>query len=701
MYLLLALFVLGITYRFTLLGNCLYWGDISLYFLPTEEILHRSLLAGRILLWNPYILYGQPFVGNPQESVVYPTTLLLAWLSPSRFIVWNIALHLFLAGAFTFAFLRGCRLSRLEALLGAMIYSGSGYLAARFQFPPMVQAAAFLPALLIGVRRIVQRPIITETVFLAGAVALSVMAAHPQVTAISFLLAFVYSVFEILRKKRLRHPVWPVIRTIGLALALGMLAAGAYLMPLLQLFAASTREHITWSQANRFTLLPSQLINFIFPFFFGNPVNGSYWGAGNFWEPCVYIGWIGLGLALWQAFHWRSAPEGRFWAAAAFIATWLAMGWWGELYALLYWLVPGMASFHDPVRFTLVTTFSLAVLSAIGLHHFRKRFSNRWLERALVAGAALELILFSSNLQPAVDVQALRFRPAALNRLTDLKGYRVYSCEHKTIWDRFINYSDYGPQTPAYVHALEDTLVPNLTMKYGLENASGYEPVPIWASTDIDGQIRQSLERQSVGLPLLLRLVNAAYLLLPDERRFAHPDLIPAGNDGVTVFRITKPLPKAFIVRRTRRVDGSLRSLSAMMSVRFNPGRVAIVSGAAGLAGSLPWTVFNPKRSKPTSATLVSRSATEETYRVNCGRHPGYLVWLNADYPGWTVRVDGKATQIERADHAFCGLALRSGDHTIEFRYSPISYRLGIYLSAVGLMVLSFLVGVSRGKIRS
>ncbi len=47
-------------------GRALYWGDIGLYFGPMLSFLHQQLQAGRIPLWNPWILCGTPYDGNPQ-----------------------------------------------------------------------------------------------------------------------------------------------------------------------------------------------------------------------------------------------------------------------------------------------------------------------------------------------------------------------------------------------------------------------------------------------------------------------------------------------------------------------------------------------------------------------------------------------------------------------------------------------------------
>ena len=87
-------------------GRVLYWGDIGLYFTPMQEFLRENLKAGRLPLWNPLILCGTPYVGNPQTWPLYPVTALLPFVSAAAFLNLTIALHVWLAGMGTYLFAR-------------------------------------------------------------------------------------------------------------------------------------------------------------------------------------------------------------------------------------------------------------------------------------------------------------------------------------------------------------------------------------------------------------------------------------------------------------------------------------------------------------------------------------------------------------------------------------------------------------------
>jgi uncharacterized membrane protein YfhO len=60
---------------------------------------------------------------------------------------------------------------------------------------------------------------------------------------------------------------------------------------------------------------------------------------------------------------------------------------------------------------------------------------------------------------------------------------------------------------------------------------------------------------------------------------------------------------------------------------------------------------------------------------------PGYLVLADTYYPGWRVAVNGEEQPILRANHAFRAVALPEGESHVAFRYDPLSFRFGLWIS--------------------
>jgi len=75
---------------------------------------------------------------------------------------------------------------------------------------------------------------------------------------------------------------------------------------------------------------------------------------------------------------------------------------------------------------------------------------------------------------------------------------------------------------------------------------------------------------------------------------------------------------------------------------------------------------------------------------------PNYLVLTQAHYPGWKAYVDGVPAELVRANYAFSALDVPAGEHVIDVRYEPESWRWGLMLLGVGVVALSALWFLTR-----
>jgi uncharacterized membrane protein YfhO len=136
-------------------------------------------------------------------------------------------------------------------------------------------------------------------------------------------------------------------------------------------------------------------------------------------------------------------------------------------------------------------------------------------------------------------------------------------------------------------------------------------------------------------------------------------------------------------------VPGDEATLRAVGDPDFDPRRTAIVERAVpglggGTGGEATIMSYEPER--------VEIDATS--------RGRGLLVLSDLHYPGWKAEVDGREVDIERVDYLLRGVPLDDGEHTVEFRYEPLSWRIGWILSLAGLAVLVVLLAVGRRRAR-
>jgi hypothetical protein len=78
-----------------------------------------------------------------------------------------------------------------------------------------------------------------------------------------------------------------------------------------------------------------------------------------------------------------------------------------------------------------------------------------------------------------------------------------------------------------------------------------------------------------------------------------------------------------------------------------------------------------------------------------------WVLWSQTWYPGWNLFLDGeKSGPVLRGNYTFMVACIPAGDHLVEFRYQPLSFRLGamITLSSLGLIVAAAVLKKRTGK---
>ncbi len=238
----------------------------------------------------------------------------------------------------------------------------------------------------------------------------------------------------------------------------------------------------------------------------------------------------------------------------------------------------------------------------------------------------------------------------------------------------------------------------DLAMNFGLYDARGYDfPVEkrfdmLWRRSVAPGvgAFTQPEEFAS-ATPASLRALNLLSVsdlivgpLQAVKAPLHGPGLSVAyhGRDAV-VYANANALPRVFVVDHQKTVNGDSAALDAVTAPGFDGRGVAITETAQpGLAQA---TAASP----PAGATARLASYQAEKIVVDATTpRAGLLVLTDDYYPGWTATVDGHPATIQRVDYLLRGVALAPGRHTIEFRYQPVSWRLGWIVSLLALVGL-------------
>lgn len=668
---------LAATWPLALRGGALYWGDVLLYFLPMLEYIQNEIRVGRIPLWNPYVLNGQPLVGNPQVALFYPTTLALRLLDVDTFLSFTAVFHVWLAWVGTYRYLRLLRLTRVSSVLGACTFAGSSAFLARMQFPTMIQTMAWLPWVLWAARRVAARPDGRRLCALGVVVGLAVLAGHPQMAYVALILAMATALAHAYRRLAPLEYKLRVTYAISTSLGLGAALSCVFWLPVAETVRMSSRQSLSLDMADRFVLMPEHLLSLVWPGYFGDPARGTYWTQGNMWEPALYLGLPQLALAFLAMRRWRTDPRVVYHSLVAGLSLWLALGARGGLYALAYYVIPGMSGFHDPARFCVPASLAVACLSALGLEHASARWP-RMRTWGAVAFCVVIALLWTSRLTPVIAASELRYRA----RLAAIgEGHRVYSPMRQEQWYRYVNYADYGAGTGRYVHELTDTVSPNIGMRYDLEEAGGYEPVPIALATKLEGTVRTAFSSKTPLLEPLLSLADARLVLVPNGYRYVYPCLTPVPILGNRVYRTRTAISRAWFVESVRHIPDTSRALVAMSRAGFSERREAIVHTRSDV-------VFERSPRGMPERVTVTLSPGTMTLRFAPEPRTRFLVVSSTWMPGWRATANGRSLRVERCNVSLMGVVVPRDVGQVRLAYRPAVFLVGLYVTMCTLMCL-------------
>jgi hypothetical protein len=394
----LAFFLIPI-YLFDLVLSSEFDG-IRFYY-PLRVLTGGYFRNGEFPWWNHWILGGMPLFGSMQHGVLYPLTWLFAILEPAFATNLGVLLTYLWAACGTYRYTRLLHADVPAAVLAAWVFTLGGFMIAHLQHWALVQSASWLPWVLVILERGKKRCGARLCAALAICLALQVFAGAPQISFFTLLMGTAYVVFFLLVGS-FGESRWRLLAFWATAVTLGVLMASTQLLAGLELAQVSWRHAMSFENLTAFSLPPTQILQFLFPYLFGSswPTLISpfyYWGDWNFHELIGYVGLLPIMLALsWIPWAFRDRLA-IFWFSTALLSLGLALGRNTALYGLI-WQLPGFHLFRVPARYLVIFDLAVAVLAALALTRLRAlssrlRFRDLLITSGGVFGAMLLVAL--------------------------------------------------------------------------------------------------------------------------------------------------------------------------------------------------------------------------------------------------------------------------------------------------------------------
>jgi Bacterial membrane protein YfhO len=429
----------------------------------------------------------------------------------------------------------------------------------------------------------------------------------------------------------------------------------------------------------------------VFPNVFGDQAIGTWKGGGTQWElGGYYAGLLPFAAAVWAIA--RGARERRGERVALALLALLAIGIARDgslVQRAAFRVLPLLSAMRCPARAAYVFSLAVPLLAADGLDGLAARLPERWRGRALVAAVALvaiDLLVAHRHWNPS---QTLAEARAA-------GGIAVKEALGARPGERFVN----------DVHL--DHALHNAGLAWGMENASGYNSLPIWRYLHYlwianhgapypHARIEDDLSAQGLwrfSSPLVDGLaVKWVVAAKPPngpgyERKFA-------GSDGVDLWENREALPRAWVVHRARVVDGEAAAARAIAG-ELDPRAEVVLEEAPSVAPE--------GEGMEEAAKIEEVGQTGMVVEVKLAR-PGVLVVAEPWYPGWTATVDGKGEKLLLANLALRAVALPAGAHRVEMRYRSAAVERGLLVAGVAILAVGLLLvrgrAGGRGRRRS
>jgi hypothetical protein len=711
-----------------LLGNAWLWEDMLYYSYPVRSFAASSLAMGQLPLWNPYTFGGMPLLADIQTTVLYLPCMALAlfvrdgvlnfyWLEVM------VVAHYVLAGWSMFLLARSFGLHRAPALFAGAAYMLSGFMITHAIHQQIITMVAWYPLIILlfrgGLAGRSWRPVFLGAIVLGH----STFAGYPQLSLYFHFFLFAWYLFMLLDAHRGRalfsRPAVLMSAKAVVFVVLGLAIAAIQLLPTAELADLSQRAAITYEKSAEGSLIPSQFLTLFSPKFFGAAGAGgfNYWGPGTYWyywETCIYLGVLPLMLlALSPVLARRNTHVLFLWGVVLFTVL-FSLGGNFPLHRLFYEHVPGFSKFRNPARMGIFLSFAASLLSAFSLdallHGERKRLNLRGARIALLLvsgiGAALWIVtaggvldgtfVFMKNAAISAHVRSsahlalgvllvsggalytLLLRPKPVSQagyiLLVLFGADMYlfGADQNTAT---VNPGEYFRRAEPVVRFLREDgrnelFRVNTRNQFGMIMDRNQGMVDRIATTE--GYTPLVLQRalpSFAGDLVFFDIMNVKYKTLADQ-----------AQGRMTLALHPSYMPRASVLFDAKVTATEDALVAAMRDTTWNHRRTAILEKPPAI----------PLGPAPEGASATARIEEYENNRIVVNVQTpanGVLLLAEVAYPGWIASVDGRESEVLRADYSLRAVAVPAGTHRVVMTFAHPPFVLGGWISAGGLLI--------------
>ncbi|MCP4644621.1 MAG: YfhO family protein [bacterium] len=688
----------------------------------------EAIAHGEWPLWNPLELTGMPLLANYQTAVFYPPRLLHAFLDHHLASTLFILLKVWLCGVTAYVCGRGIGLSRGPSRFLSVAYMLSMYVMS-WPYWCLVDVAAWMPILFLGVESLLLDRPRRGFCLIAFSGTMMLLAGHPETAFTMGLGVGLYFLLRLAADRRWGRRLWaPAGLALG-AWVVAILICSVQLMPFAEYMLNSHQYHQRIHEdVATYSLPVSASVLFWVPRFYGISSDGSYWL--NFWisnyTTIIFPGiavWIGMVLLLTRPGEGTPSRRRAVCLLAA-TAFGILMTFNHPTTALLKQLPLLSSLWH--VYHIAFAVFALPLLAALGLQHWfsrpRRLHDLKWTLVPVAAVVALvawtylfnRVVLEGEGTAGYVRTQMLIAAAFALLGVAVVIVHAVKPCPRLACAalvvlvaaDLLIASRGLRPTTPgdrlypeteltSYLQTLDPpprvattsaTIAKGTMQWYGVEQWLGFDgiyPYRVMRFWETLGSDLWNAMEPACSIQYYVHLPELHPFFPRDDR--GGFELVKT-VDELEVYENTWAYPRAYLVGKAL-VEPDVDAMFEIMrnaQQQFDPGKLAL------LEAPLPDWTPDSDLDDLGEARVVERTWTKVSIEVDA-KDDALLVLSDQYFPGWRATIDDEPADIVPVYYVFRGVPIRKGAHTVRFEYRPNSFRIGLIVSTITLLIAATL----------
>lgn len=735
-----VLFVFWVIFFRQLISGGAFIGDdfIEQYY-PGKTLAAVSMSKGIIPFWNPYTFSGMPFFADIQIAMFYPFNYVLSFfvngehLSPV-ILQFSIIIHYLICSIFCFYIGKHFKLTNTASVIFGLMFTYSSYMVIHMIHMPLIEAVIWLPAVfLLWLKYIDTR----KYIFIFAAtllMAFCVLSGYPQVVFFNYLFISIYVLIIFIIK--IKEKDFVTVRSlisgylIFLVFSFGMTAF--QLLPANEFVSLSNRSKITYDFAIEGSVEPRFFLSFFIPKLFGvwkfNDVSSdiSWWATKEtfmFSIANIYISIFAVVLIvpaiIYQIKKKINKPLTWFLIGMAAFSLLFALGGYFFFHKIIYSIIPFFNRFRNPGHILFLYSFCVSLLIAFGLNTllqnkklFSEVFSKKYYFVLLSVFGLIFILVYSGffnvNIQQIGDKvngwiknQYLIFFVFLVACSSVIYFYLQDKIKIKAFivmilllsaLDIYVNWYEQnnGSLNPEIIFSQrkqkEEEFKNELKSEVFRVNMREYPYTPYLQRNS--GMINRIPLLEGYGALILDKYVpinksepgssqthdimNVKYKLEPASLKSGNPN-----NYKFYVNSTYLPKAKMFYDAKYFEVKDSIELKNYMAGKEFEHHKTIVIeSNKKDFALPVLKDIVAPK----SEVKIINYDINNISVDVETSEN-GFLFLSEVYYPAWKAYVDGKNTELFRADYCERAVYVEKGKHTILFNYESDTFKSGLSIS--------------------